>query len=181
MLNSEQYIGVKRIVADIVHGAFTGALSVITAMVMTIRRFILTILTIGKRPATVSAFYKTGENLGSAIFLLSSAGSNLLLHMIENIFGNDRFMCILDTKPFFLWLADFLFVLVRNVGLLVVDADKFYFFSFTFSGPPSHSYCLVPRLCCGGMCEKVGGGGAGQAGGGIPSISLWAKLAAPEP
>ena len=122
MLNSEQYIGVKRIVADIVHGAFTGALSVITAMVMTIRRFILTILTIGKRPATVSAFYKTGENLGSAIFLLSSAGSNLLLHMIENIFGNDRFMCILDTKPFFLWLADFLFVLVRNVGLLVVDA-----------------------------------------------------------
>ena len=32
------------------------------------------------------------------------------------------FMCILDTKPFFLWLADFLFVLVRNVGLLVVDA-----------------------------------------------------------
>lgn len=31
-------------------------------------------------------------------------------------------MCILDTKPFFLWLADFLFVLVRNVGLLVVDA-----------------------------------------------------------
>ena len=122
MLNSEQYIGVKRIVADIVHGAFTGALSVITAMVMTIRRFILMILTIGKRPATVSAFYKTGENLGSAIFLLSSAGSNLLLHMIENIFGNDRFMCILDTKPFFLWLADFLFVLVRNVGLLVVDA-----------------------------------------------------------
>ncbi len=107
MLNSEQYIGVKRIVADIVHGAFTGALSVITAMVITIRRFILTILTIGKRPATVSAFYKTGENLGSAIFLLSSAGSNLLLHMIENIFGNDRFMCILDTKPFFLWLADF--------------------------------------------------------------------------
>ena len=32
------------------------------------------------------------------------------------------FMCIPDTKPFFLWLADFLFVLVRNVGLLVVDA-----------------------------------------------------------
>lgn len=32
------------------------------------------------------------------------------------------FICILDTKPFFLWLADFLFVLVRNVGLLVVDA-----------------------------------------------------------
>ena len=32
------------------------------------------------------------------------------------------FMCILDTNPFFLWLADFLFVLVRNVGLLVVDA-----------------------------------------------------------
>ena len=32
------------------------------------------------------------------------------------------FMCILNTKPFFLWLADFLFVLVRNVGLLVVDA-----------------------------------------------------------
>ena len=32
------------------------------------------------------------------------------------------FMCILDTKQFFLWLADFLFVLVRNVGLLVVDA-----------------------------------------------------------
>lgn len=89
---------------------------------MTIRRFILTILTIGKRPATVSAFYKIGENLGSAIFLLSSAGSNLLLHMIENIFGNDRFMCILDTKLFFLWLADFLFVFVRNVGLLVVDA-----------------------------------------------------------
>lgn len=83
-------------------------------MVMTIRRFILTILTIGKRPATVSAFYKTGENLGSAIFLLSSAGSNLLLHMIENIFGNDRFMCILDTKPFFLWLADYLMVLCNS-------------------------------------------------------------------
>ena len=65
--------------------------------------------------------FATALGLG-AMFLVSSAGSNLLLHMIENVFGNDRFMCILDTKPFFLWLADFLFVLVRNVGLLVVDA-----------------------------------------------------------
>ena len=39
---------------------------------------------------------------------------------IKNIFGNDRFMCILDTKPFFLWLADFLFVLLEMVDLLVI-------------------------------------------------------------
>src|SRR5699024_9505987 len=102
-------------------GTFPSALSVITAMVMTIRRFVLTIFTIGKRPATISAFYETGKNLGSAVFLLSSAGSNLLLHMIENIFGNYRFMSILNTNPFFLRLTDFLFVLVGNVSLLIVD------------------------------------------------------------
>ena len=31
-------------------------------------------------------------------------------------------MGVFDTNPFFLRLTDFLFVLVRNVGLLVVDA-----------------------------------------------------------
>lgn len=31
-------------------------------------------------------------------------------------------MSVFDTNPFFLRLADFLFVLVRNVSLLVVDA-----------------------------------------------------------
>ena len=96
MLNSKQYIGVKRIVADIVHRAFTSALPIITAMVMTIRRFVLTILTVGKRPTTISAFYKTRENLGGAILLFSSAGSNLILHMIENIFGNYGFMSVFD-------------------------------------------------------------------------------------
>ena len=48
MLNSEQHIGVKRIVANIVHGAFTSALPIITAMIVTIRCFVLTILTVGK-------------------------------------------------------------------------------------------------------------------------------------
>ena len=91
-------------------------------MIVTVRCFVLTILTVSKRPATVCAFYKTGENLRCTIFLLSSARSNLVLHMIENIFGNYGFVRVFNTNPFFFRLADFLFVLVGNIRLLVVDA-----------------------------------------------------------
>ena len=59
MLNSEQHIGEKHIVADIVHGAFTSALPIITAMIVAIRRFVLTILAVGKRPAAVCTFHKS--------------------------------------------------------------------------------------------------------------------------
>ena len=52
----------------------------------------------------------------------SAAACDLLLHLLKDFLGDNGFVCVLHSEPFFLRLAYLFLVLVRDVALLVVYA-----------------------------------------------------------
>src|SRR5699024_11959788 len=97
-------IGVKHIIADIVHGTLVQSLPVLATMVVGIGIFVLAVHTIGQRPAAVRTFYQPGKYLCCAVLLPSAPVANLLLYLTEHIFGHNRFVGVLHTIPFLFWL-----------------------------------------------------------------------------
>ena len=65
---------------DIVHGAVSGTLAIVAAMVVTIGLFVLIVHAKRQRPAAVCALHQPGEDLCRAVFLLAAARLDQLLH-----------------------------------------------------------------------------------------------------
>src|SRR5699024_7148118 len=122
ILNPCQNVGVKDIVADIVHGAVTGALAVVAAMVVSIGLFVLLVHAKRQRPAAVCTLHQPGKDLCRTVFLLAAARLNQLLHPVKDVLTDKGFMGIFHTNPFLFRLADLFLVLIGDIGLLVVDA-----------------------------------------------------------
>ena len=103
-------------------------------MVVTIGLFVLIVHAKRQRPAAVCALHQPGEDLCRAVFLLAAARLDQLLHPVKDILADKGFMGIFHTNPFLFRLADLFLVLVRDVGLLIVDAvaDIGFIFQDTF-------------------------------------------------
>ena len=121
VLQTGEDIGVKHIIADIVHGALACALSVLATMIMAVRLAVLPVLPIGQRPAAIRTFYQSGKNLRCTILALPAAVCYLLLYLPENLFADNRLLRILHPHPFTLGLAYPPLVLKGNVRFPVVD------------------------------------------------------------
>lgn len=121
VLQTGEDIGVKHIIADIVHGALACALSVLATMIMAVRLAVLPVLPIGQRPAAIRTFYQSGKNLRCTILALPTAVCYLLLYLPENLFADNRLLRVLHPHPFTLGLAYPPFVLKGNVRFPVVD------------------------------------------------------------
>ena len=87
---SGEDIGVKHIIADIVHGALACALPVLATMIMAVRLAVLPVLPIGQRPAAIRTFYQSGKNLRCTILALPTAVCYLLLYLPENLLADNR-------------------------------------------------------------------------------------------
>lgn len=102
VLQTGEDIGVKHIIADIMHGALACALSVLATMIMAVRLAVLPVLPIGQRPAAIRTFYQSGKNLRRTILALSAAVCYLLLYLPETcslIIGS----CVFSTRTHSLW------------------------------------------------------------------------------
>ena len=54
--------------------------------------------------------------------MLAAARRDQLLYPGKVLFADKRFMRVLHSEPFLFRLADFFLILVRDIGLLIVDA-----------------------------------------------------------
>lgn len=125
MTDAGQYIIIQGIIPDIMCRASESRLTVVAAGEVTVRISVLRIRTEPHRPSAVSAFHQAGEHLRSSVPLFPSAAGNLLLHLFKDFFNDNRFVSVFDPIPFLHRFADFLCVLVGNVGLLMLDGALF--------------------------------------------------------
>ena len=95
VLQTGEDIGVKHIIADIVHGALACALPVLATMVMAVGLTVLPVLPVGQRPAAIRTFYQPGKNLCRTVLALPAAACYLLLHLIENLLADNRLLVLL--------------------------------------------------------------------------------------
>src|SRR5699024_6569815 len=121
VLQTGEDIGVKHIIADVVHGALACALPVLATMVVAIGLAVLSVLPVGQRPAAVRTLYQPRKNLCRAILALPPAACDLLLYLPENLFADNRLLRVLHPHPFTLGLAYPPLVLKGNVCFPVVD------------------------------------------------------------
>ena len=75
---------------------------------------------------------------------------NLLLHLIEHILCDNSIVRIFYTEPFFLRLADSLFVLVGNIRLFAVNAVAYVSFIL------EDTLDLCNRPCVGFFLRCIG-------------------------
>ena len=75
VLQTGEDIGIKHIIADIVHGALACALSVLATMIMAVGLTVLPVLPVGQRPAAIRTFYQPGKNLCRTVLALPAAAS----------------------------------------------------------------------------------------------------------
>src|SRR5699024_965857 len=134
VLQTGEDIGVKHIIADVVHGALACALPVLATMVVAIGLAVLSVLPVGQRPPAVGTLYRPRKNLCRAILALPPAACDLLLYLPENLFADNRLLRVLHPHPFALGLAYPPLVLKGNIGLPVVDgmADVGFIFHNAF-------------------------------------------------
>ena len=90
VLQTGKDIGVKHIIADIVHGALACALTVLATMIVTIGLAVLPVLSIGQRPAAIRTLYQSRKNLCRTVFAFPSAACYLLLYLPENLLADNR-------------------------------------------------------------------------------------------
>ena len=155
-LKSFQYRLIQHVIADIVHRTVAFAkLPVKTASEIAVRRFVGGIRSKPHKPATVSAFDKSGEYLCFLVLSLSASGLDKLLHTEKHVLVNDRFVGILHSEPFTFRLADFLLVLERNSRLLIMHAVSYVDFVFQYRLDLCYCPCvtLALRRICKDMCE----------------------------
>ena len=146
-LESFQYRLIQHVIADIMHRTVTfSKLPVKTASIIAVRRFVGGIRSKPHRPATVSAFDKSGEYLRFLVLSLSASGLDKLLHTEEHVLVNDRFVGILHSEPFAFRLAYFLLVLERDSGLLVMYAVSYVDFIFQYRLDLRYRPCVTLAL-----------------------------------
>lgn len=121
VLQTGEDIGIKHIIADIVHGTLACALSILATMIMAVRLAVLPVLPIGQRPAAIRTFYQSGKNLCCTVLAFSAAVCYLLLYLTENLFADNWLLRVLHPHPFTLGLAYPPLVLKGNVCFPVVD------------------------------------------------------------
>ena len=121
VLQTGEDIGVKHIIADIVHGALACALPVLATMVMAVGLTVLPVLPVGQRPAAIRTFYQPGKNLCRTVLALPAAACYLLLHLPENLLADNRLLRVLHPHPIALGLAYPPLVLKGDVCFPVVD------------------------------------------------------------
>ena len=105
VLQTGEDIGVKHIVADIVHGALACALSVLATMIMTVSLAVLPVLPHRTATSRNPHIYQSGKNLRRTILALPAAVCYLLLYLPENLFADNRLLRVLHPHPFTLGLA----------------------------------------------------------------------------
>lgn len=92
--------------------AFVAICSVLSTDVIAERVLRVRVPAKSHRPSAVSTFEQTGKDLGRSILLHPASGGNLLLHLVKQIPGDNRFMRVLDSNPFFLRILNDLLVFV---------------------------------------------------------------------
>lgn len=100
ILQTGENEAIQHIIADIVHGALTEALSIFDTVIITIWDPVLLVLAISHCPTAISAFHQTGENLRCAVVPLSAAAGNLLLYPVKVGLAYNGFVGAFYLPPF---------------------------------------------------------------------------------
>ncbi len=121
VLQTGEDIGVKHIIADVVHGALACALPVLAAMVMAVRLAVLSVLPVGQRPAAVRTLY----SIRKKSVLCHPCTLRRRLQSVPVPAGkpvaDNRLLRVLHPHPFTLGLAYPPLVLKGNVGFPVMN------------------------------------------------------------
>ena len=96
-------------------------LPVVTASIITVRRFICLIRSKSHRPATIRTLDKPCKNRRCLFLCLSASWFYLLLHTIEHFLVNNRLVSVFYSKPFTFGFTHFLFTLERYRRLHIVN------------------------------------------------------------
>lgn len=133
ILQSFQYGLIQHIITNVVHRTITFAkLSVVTASIITVWRFICLIRSKSHRPSTIRTIDKPCKYRRCLFLCLYASWFYLLLHTIEHFLVNNRLHACFLLETFTFGLTHFLFTLERYRRLHIVDTVSDIDFTFQY-------------------------------------------------